>query len=125
MLDGLLFYRVITGDNQHRHVHSGGAGEHLANEFFVARNVHDANFPWVKIEKRISQFDRDTAFFLLGKSIGRRPRQGFNKRSLSVVNVASGAQNQIVLHKPSISKIRRLMKKLAHFTFIAVLIGIC
>ena len=73
MLDRLLFHRVIARNDQHRHVHSGGAGEHLADKFLVARNVHDANFPRVEVKKRIPQLDRDTAFFLFGQSIGRRP----------------------------------------------------
>ena len=50
VLRGLRLDRIIRRDDQHRDIHSGCAGQHLANELFVSRHVDDAELIGVQFE---------------------------------------------------------------------------
>ena len=96
MLACLLLDGIICGNHQQNGVHSRSACEHIPNKTFVARNVDHSKTMRRNFQMSEAKLNRDATFLFFGKSVGINPRQCPNQRSLSVVNVACGAQNEVV-----------------------------
>ena len=95
MLAGLGHHRIVGGDDQHRQVEPGRAGEHVADEPLVAGDVHDREAVIADLQRREAQVDRDTPPLLRREPVGVHARQGADQRGLAVVDVAGSAQYEV------------------------------
>ena len=70
MLAGLGHDTLVRGDDQHHRIDPVRAGQHVANEARVARNVDDADLPSARqAHVREAEVDRHSAPLLLGEPV--------------------------------------------------------
>jgi hypothetical protein len=91
----LRFDRVIRGHDQEGQVHAGCAGQHVSHKTLVTGHVDDSQTEFAQNQLGKPQFDRDSALLFFRKPIRIRSGQGANQRGLSVIDVPSGAEDQI------------------------------
>ena len=107
MLAGLRHDRVVGGDDEHDEVDAGGAGEHVLDEAFVARDIDDAEAvsltpvayapgsPGWQFERGEADVDGDAARFFFGQAVAVDAGEGLDERGLAVIDMASGAEDEI------------------------------
>ncbi len=93
MLTRLRLDRFIGGDDEEDEIESGGAGEHVADEAFVAGDVDEAEAEIIFFEKCETEIDGDAAALFFGEAIGMRAGEGFDERGFAVIDVAGGADD--------------------------------
>ena len=82
-------------DDEEEEVDPGRAGDHVADEPLVTRDVDEGDPPAVgQVERRISEVDRDPALLLLGQAVRVLPGQGPDEPGLAVVDVAGRPEAQ-------------------------------
>ncbi len=98
MLAGLGHDAFVGGDDEQRHVDSGRAGDHRANESFVAGDVNHADgaHPF-ELERRKAKVDGDAAALFFRESIGVDAGERLHQRRLAVIDVAGGAEYHAAL----------------------------
>ena len=96
MLLGLRHHAVVGGDGEQHEVDAVRAGEHVADEALVARDVDDARPGAVReIEVGEAEIDRDAALFLLLEPVGVLPGERLDEARLAVIDVAGGADDPV------------------------------
>ena len=88
MLPGLGHHGFVGGDDHEHRLDAAGAGEHVAHEALVARNVHEGHPDSVPLGMGEPEVDGDPAALLLGKAVGVDPRERLHERGLAVIDVA-------------------------------------
>ena len=86
---------VVGGDDQQHMVDAGGAGQHVAHQFLVARHVDEAQH--LAVRQRLvgkAQVDSNAAFLLLLQAVGVHAGERLHERRLAVVDVACGSDDQ-------------------------------
>ena len=97
VLAGLGHHAFVGGHDQQHEVDAGGAGDHRAHERLVARHVDDAEAQArAELEGREPELDRDAARLLLGETVGVDAGQRAHQGGLAVVDVAGGAEDQLL-----------------------------
>ncbi len=95
VLARLRHHRLVGRDDQHHGVDAVGAGQHVAHEALVARNVDergDQRRPELGV--REAEVDRDAALLLLRKAVGIGAGERAHERALAVVDVARGPDDE-------------------------------
>ena len=90
-----LWHHPLVGGNDHADdVDARGAGDHVFDEFFVARHIDDTQAPAAgQIQGGKPQFDGDAAKLFLLEPVGVGAGKGFDEAGFAVVNMAGGAEN--------------------------------
>src|SRR5258708_30084097 len=92
MLLRLRHEGCVRSDDEQRDVDPGGAGEHVADEAFVPRDVHDARLQSVAQRQwGESQIDRNATALLFFPAIGVDAGERLDQGGLAVVDVAGRA----------------------------------
>src|SRR5438094_552189 len=92
VLLGLRHDPFVGRHHQQGDVDASRAGEHVANEALMARDVHDTRLELIAERQRGKpQIDRDSATLLLLPPVGVDTGEGLHERRLTVVDVAGGA----------------------------------
>jgi len=97
---GLWHRSAIRRDNQQGDLNSACTGKHIADELFVAWDIHkrDLRFTWAFREAGKPEVNRHPALLFLEKTIGIHPGQGLDKRGLSVIDMPSGPDDALLCH---------------------------
>jgi len=99
VLDRLGHDALVGGDHEKHQVDPGGARHHVLDELLVPRHVDDPEgAAALQGEGREAQLDRDAALLLLLEAVRVHAGQGLDERGLPVIDVAGGAEND-VLHE--------------------------
>ena len=88
--------RTLGGvDHEQEEVDTRGAGDHVADEALVPRDVDERQAPPVrKLERRVAEVDRDAALLLLGQAVGVLAGERAYEPRLAVVDVARGSYGE-------------------------------
>ena len=101
VLAGLRHDRLVGGHHQQHGVDPVGAGQHVAHEALVARDVDegcDQAFPQVEVGE--PQVDRDPPLLLFLQAVGVYAGQGAHEGALPVVDVTGRADDQGAHDRP-------------------------
>jgi hypothetical protein len=98
VLAGLRLDAFVSSDDQQHQVDAADSCQHVADEALVAGDVDESNADGLacgagQIEVRKSDIDRDAAPLLFFQSIGISAGQRPHQSTLSVVDVAGGAND--------------------------------
>ena len=98
MLFGLGHDAVVRGDDEQGGINGAHAGEHVADEVDMPRNIHEAK-QTVAVVRLISlegeaEVDRQAPLFLLGEGVGIDPGQIAHKQGLAVIDMTRGGDRQ-------------------------------
>ena len=98
MLDGLGHDAVVRGDDEQGGVDRAHAGEHVADEVDMPRNVYEAKQTIVSV-RFISlvgeaEIDRQAPFFLLRKRVGIDSGQIAHEQGLAMIDMTRGGNRQ-------------------------------
>ena len=94
MLGRLRHRPLVGGDTEHRHVDSTRCRDHRAQEALVTGDVHDAGGPDPRqLEVCIPGLERDAAALFLRQAIRVDARERADQRSLAVVDVPGGSDD--------------------------------
>ena len=95
MLVRLCACALAGVDDEEEEVDSGRAGDHVADEPLVTRDVDEGDPAAVgQVERRISEVDRDPALLLFGQAVRVLPGQRPDEPGLAVVDVAGRPEAQ-------------------------------
>jgi hypothetical protein len=92
-----LRHRPVVGGHHQQHVvDAGGAGQHVVDQFFVARHVDEAQHGSVG-QRRIgvTEVERDAARLLFRQAVGIDAGERLHQRGLAVVDVTRSADNHL------------------------------
>ena len=94
MLAGLRHDAVVGGDHQQHEIDAGGAGQHVVDEFFVARHVDEAEHGTVQ-RRQIgeAEIDGNAARLFFFQPVGIDAGQRAHQRGLAVIDVAGGSDD--------------------------------
>ncbi len=82
-------------DDEQEEVDPRRAGDHVADEPLVTRDVDEGDPPAVgQVERCVAEVDRDPALLLLGQAVRVLPGQGPDEPGLAVVDVAGRPEAQ-------------------------------
>jgi hypothetical protein len=95
MLPGLRHYAIIRRDNENDNVDTARPGEHILDETLMARHVDKSEMYVSNTELGKTEIYRNAAPLFLGKPIGVCPGQRFYQRSLAVIDMPGGADDNI------------------------------
>ena len=96
MLAGLGHYAVIAGDYEHDDIHAACARDHVFDKFLVAGYVDHADAEFILIDEvGETHVDGHATGFLFFPAVRVDVRQPFYERAFAVVNVPSGADDDI------------------------------
>src|SRR3954453_16860261 len=100
MLLGLWHPSVVSSDHKKREIDGTDAGDHVADEILVARNIHDCDVNTFVVRTAQIQFgeteiDRDLARFLFRQPIRVGSGQGFYQRALAMIDMAGRRNNEM------------------------------
>ncbi len=98
VLARLRHHRLVSGDMEHDEVHATDAGQHVADEAFVTRDVDEGEDGFLFGGVGKAEVDRDAALFLLAQPIGIGAGQRQDQRALAVIDVTCSADDD-VLHQ--------------------------
>src|SRR5438477_2593577 len=97
VLAGLGHDTLVRGDDQHHRIDPVRAGQHVANEARVARNVHDADLASARqAHVGEAEVDRHPAPLLLGEPVRVDAGQRGDERRFAVVDVPRGAKDHLI-----------------------------
>src|SRR5262249_46643243 len=72
--------------------------EHVLDKALVAGHIDDAEAKAGEIESGEADVDGDAARFFLGQTVAVDAGEGLDERRLAVVNMSSGAEDEIARH---------------------------
>src|SRR5579864_660281 len=98
VLAGLRHNAVVGSDHEQAQIDARGPGEHVLDEALVARYIDDAKAIVAQVQRSKANVDGDAAFLLFRQAVAIDAGERFHKRSLAVVDVARGPQDQIAWH---------------------------
>ncbi len=88
MLERLRHNAFVDIHDEQQQLHAGSTGEHVVQEFLVARHVDDSGLDAVvEAQVREAEIERHAALAFLGPAVGVRSRQGLDQRRLPVIDV--------------------------------------
>src|SRR5450755_3339048 len=94
MLACLRHHAIVGGDHQHCTVDAAHAGEHVAYETLMPRDVDEAECRSRRgLHVRKAYVDGNAARFFLRQAVGIHLGQRFDKRGLAMVDVACGGDD--------------------------------
>ena len=95
MLARLRHRPVVGRHHEHDMVNAGGAGEHVADQLFVARHIDEAEHAAVcRCFVRKAQVDRDAARFFFLQPVGVDAGERLDQRGFAMVDMPCGADDQ-------------------------------
>ena len=96
VFDGLRHHAIVGRDREQHQVDAVGAGEHVADETLVPRDVDHARAPaaW-QFKRRKAQIDRNAARLLFLEPVGILTGEGLDEGGLAVVDVPGGADDPV------------------------------
>ena len=100
MLARLRHDGLVGGHDEQDGVDAAGAGEHVAHEALVARDVDERQRDVVRLEVREPEIDRDAARLLFLQPIGIGPGQRLDERALAVIDVPGRADDDRSSSRP-------------------------
>ena len=102
MLHGLGHEALVRRHHQHGKVDAAGTGQHILDEFLVARHVDNAGLRMiVKLDMGKAQLDGNAPLFLLDKAVSVDTGQGLDEHGLAVVHMTGGADDDVLHASPS------------------------
>ena len=97
MLHGLGHDALVRPDDQQGQVDAPGPGQHVFDELFVARHVHDARLGTVgPVQVGKAQVDGDAPALFLRQTVGVDAGEGLDKHGFAVVYVSGGADDDVL-----------------------------
>ena len=97
VLAGLRHDALVGGHDQQRQVDAPHPGQHVLHEALMAGHIHDLDGqPIGLLEEGEPQIDGDPARLLLRQAVGVDAGERLDQRGLSVVDVAGGADDDVV-----------------------------
>ncbi len=97
VLTRLRFDGFIGGNNEQHQVDPAHPGQHVLDEALVARHVHKPQPQGrAELQVRKAQIDGDPATLFLFQAIGIDARERFHERGLAVIDMAGGADNDVL-----------------------------
>src|SRR4051794_13986313 len=100
MLAGLRHDGIVRRDDEDGEIDARGAGKHILDEAFVARNVDDTQAKLTQIERCEADINGDAARLFFGQTVAIDSGEGFDERRLAVIDVPSSAEDQVARHGP-------------------------
>ena len=97
VLARLGFDGFVGGDDEKHQIDAGDAREHVFDEPLVAGNVDEADIAPRCGKMREAEIDRDASAFFLLQAIRIDARKRAHQRSLAVIDVTGGSDNDAVL----------------------------
>ena len=96
VLHRLRHEALVRRHDKDRKIDAARAGEHILDEFFMSRHIDDARLrAVVKVEVGKAQLDRNAALLFLDQPVGVNARERLDKKRLSVVYMARGADDNV------------------------------
>ena len=97
VLARLRHHALVGGDHQQGEVDAADARQHVLDEALVAGHVHDLDRePVGLLQEGEAEVDRDAARLLLGQPVGVGAGERLDERRLAVVDVAGGADDDVL-----------------------------
>ena len=96
---------VVGCDHQQRHVHPGGAGHHVLDEFLVTRDVDQPELKPVGFPVGKTQVDRNAAGLLFRQPVRIDTGQSPDESGLAVIDVPGGADQDMFDRRDRINRI--------------------
>ena len=97
MLTGLGHHPLIGGDHHGHKVDTGSARDHIFNKLFMPRHIHDPHMTAARqIQVGEPQFNGDPPEHLLLQPVCVDAGDGFDQRSLPVIDVSGRAENDLI-----------------------------
>src|ERR1700739_850691 len=87
-------------DHQKREIDRPDSGDHVADEVFVTGDIDNADVKFfatlsVKIQFGEAEIDSNAARLFFGQAVRIGPGQRLDERTLAVIDVAGGGENEI------------------------------
>ena len=93
---GLRHHRLFSRDHQQHDIDAADARQHVLDETFMPRHVDEAERRLiVEGQTGKAEIDGDPALLLLLQAVGVGPSQRFDERSLAVIDVPGGADDDV------------------------------
>ena len=97
MLHSLGHDTLVRSDDQQGQVDAPGPGQHVFDELFVARHIHDACLGAVSpVQVGKAQVDGDAPALFLRQTVGVDAGKGLDKHGFAVVYVSGGADDDVL-----------------------------
>jgi hypothetical protein len=97
---GLGHDPLVGGHHEKDQVDTGRSGDHVVDEFLVARHIDDAQAqPGGQGQRGEAQFDRDASLLLLFQSVRVDPGEGPHEGGLAVIDMSRGAEDDVLFHR--------------------------
>ncbi len=102
VLDGLGHHRIVSRHDDQRQVNTRRAGYHRAHETLVPRNIDHAEIEIAQTigitQPKLSEpkLDGHPAALLFGQTIGVRPGQRLDQRSLAMIDMPGSTEDEVV-----------------------------
>ncbi len=96
MFEGLRHDPVVSSNHEQGHIKACGAGEHVANETFMARDIDDRNsglLNWA-LELGKAEIDGDSALFFGRQLVRIDACEGFDQRGFPMIDMPGRAEDQ-------------------------------
>src|SRR5437870_12581170 len=98
MLASLRLDAFVGGDDQQNNVYSTDAGEHVADETFMSRDIDEAEADRsaarvLKFHVREADVDSDSAALLFFQPVCVNASESFDQRGLTMVDMTGGAHD--------------------------------
>ena len=111
MLHRLRHEALVGGHHQHGQIDAASPRQHIADELFVAGDIHDARLrAVVKIQMGKAQLDGDAPLFFLQQTVGVDAGQSLDQHGLAVVHMARRADDHM-LHFSASAAARAISSK--------------
>ena len=96
MLLALRHHAVVGGDGEQHQVDAVRAGQHVADEALMARDIDDAGAGAVgQREIGEAEIDRDPALLFFLQPIGVLPGERLDERGLAVIDMTGGTDDRV------------------------------
>ena len=96
VLARLRLDRFVRRDHQQHQIDPADARQHVPHKSLVPRHIHQPQPSLPELQKRESQVNRDAAPFFFFQAVGVRAGERLDQRGFAVVDVSSGADNDVL-----------------------------
>src|SRR6266404_5293756 len=100
MLFGLRHPAVVRGHHQQSEINRAGAGDHMSNKIFVARDIDNADVEALfvrRVQNEVgeTELNRNSARLFLRQSVWIGARERFDESAFSMINVTRRCENKM------------------------------
>src|SRR5258708_19323472 len=93
MFAGRWLDGVVGGNYQQHHINTGRAGKHVADESFVAGDVHKSETHAAFLQECEAQIDSDAAALFFFEAIGMSAGERLHQGGFAMIDMTGGADN--------------------------------